>query len=201
MLVTEDGMLTGAISGGCLEGDALRKALQVMQQQKPVLVTYDTTDEDDAKLGVQLGCNGIVHILIEPVKDAPRNAVQLLKNIAAKRQDAVIATLFSLQDKKYIQAGTYALLTEDQTPQADLPGALLSDMQFVLAGKKSTIQQYGDADVLIEYVPPAISLLIFGAGNDALPLVQMASVLGWNITVADGRPAMPQRQDFRWRNR
>jgi len=58
MLVTEDGKLTGAISGGCLEGDALRKAQMVMLQKKPMLVTYDTTDEDDAKLGVGLGCNG-----------------------------------------------------------------------------------------------------------------------------------------------
>ena len=27
MLITDEGQLTGAISGGCLEGDALRKAL------------------------------------------------------------------------------------------------------------------------------------------------------------------------------
>ena len=47
MLVTQDGRLTGAISGGCLEGDALRKAQTVIFQQKPMLVTYDTTDEDD----------------------------------------------------------------------------------------------------------------------------------------------------------
>ena len=33
MLVTEDGQLTGAISGGCLEGDALRKALLAITQQ------------------------------------------------------------------------------------------------------------------------------------------------------------------------
>src|SRR5215207_9247349 len=65
MLVTEDGQLTGAISGGCLEGDALRKAQLVITQQHPMLVTYDTTDEDDAKLGVGLGCNGIIHILFE----------------------------------------------------------------------------------------------------------------------------------------
>src|ERR671921_513250 len=67
MLITEDGQLIGAISGGCLEGDALRKAQLVMVQQKPMLVTYDTTDDDDAKLGVGLGCNGIISILIEPV--------------------------------------------------------------------------------------------------------------------------------------
>jgi len=42
MLITEDGQLTGAISGGCLEGDALRKARMVILQQEPLLVTYDT---------------------------------------------------------------------------------------------------------------------------------------------------------------
>src|SRR5205085_6370052 len=114
MLVTDDGMLTGAISGGCLEGDALRKALLVMQQQKPMLATYDTTDEDDAKLGVQLGCNGIVHILIEPINTADdNNPIELLKNVTAKRRNAVIATMFSLQNRKAEQPGTCMLLTEE----------------------------------------------------------------------------------------
>ena len=56
MLVTDDGQLTGAISGGCLEGDALRKALYAINQQKNKLVTYDTTGEDDVQFGVELGC-------------------------------------------------------------------------------------------------------------------------------------------------
>jgi len=72
MLITETGQLTGAISGGCLEGDALRKALSAMAQQQPMLVTYDTNDEDDAKLGLGLGCNGIIHILIEPINAAEK---------------------------------------------------------------------------------------------------------------------------------
>src|ERR1700761_9550964 len=69
MLVTDDGLLTGAISGGCLEGDALRKALYAIKQKKNNLVTYDTTGEDDLQFGVQLGCNGIVQILFEPIDD------------------------------------------------------------------------------------------------------------------------------------
>src|ERR1700759_2317389 len=80
MLVTEDGQLTGAISGGCLEGDALRKALYAINQQQKKLVTYDTTDEDDITFGIQLGCNGIVHILFEPIDDTrPYNPIQLLR--------------------------------------------------------------------------------------------------------------------------
>ncbi len=68
MLITEDGKITGAISGGCLEGDALRKALLAMAQNKNKLEIYDTTGEDDATLGIQLGCNGIVYILFEPLQ-------------------------------------------------------------------------------------------------------------------------------------
>ena len=55
MLVTEDGEVTGAISGGCLEGDALRKALFAMATGRNNIVTYDTSDEDDVQFGVQLG--------------------------------------------------------------------------------------------------------------------------------------------------
>src|ERR1700753_4311715 len=82
MLVTEDGQLTGAISGGCLEGDALRKALYAINQQQNKLVTYDTTDEDDVQFGVQLGCNGIVHILFEPVDETRAyHPIRLLREL------------------------------------------------------------------------------------------------------------------------
>src|SRR5215467_6810937 len=100
MLVTEDGQLTGAISGGCLEGDALRKAQLVMSRHQPMLVTYDTTDEDDAKLGIGLGCEGIIHIMIEPIDvNNPANPIQMLKSALAQRQHSVLVTLFSLHDR------------------------------------------------------------------------------------------------------
>src|SRR5687767_11151298 len=67
MLLEDNGRLTGSISGGCLEGDALRKASLAMVQNQNKLVTYNTLDEDDIEFGVQLGCNGIVHILFEPI--------------------------------------------------------------------------------------------------------------------------------------
>jgi len=39
MLISEDGQLTGAISGKCLEGNALRKARLVILQLKALLIT------------------------------------------------------------------------------------------------------------------------------------------------------------------
>jgi xanthine/CO dehydrogenase XdhC/CoxF family maturation factor len=204
MLVAEDGKLTGAISGGCLEGDALRKAQMVMVQNKPMLVTYDTTDEDDAKLGVGLGCNGIISILIEPLdKKDPNNAIELLKAFLSKRQKAVLVTLFSL-DKKMPQQGTCVLLTEDgkiksTVADEDLQNTLLNDAQKALINQASQIKIYNAKNALtgfIEVLQPAVSLVIFGAGNDTIPLVQMARVLGWETTVADGRPNYATRERF-----
>src|SRR6201747_886106 len=106
MLITENGQLTGAISGGCLEGDALRKARMGILQQEPLLVTYDTMDDDDAKLGVGLGCNGIIHILIEPINDGQTNPITLLRSVMSSNGYSVLVTVFSVDDRKAPQPGS-----------------------------------------------------------------------------------------------
>jgi xanthine dehydrogenase accessory factor len=204
MLITEDGELTGAISGGCLEGDALRKARLAMAQQKPMLVTYDTMDDDDAKLGVGLGCNGIIHILIEPVHAGDKtNPLALIKQVLSKRQSAVLVTLFSLQDRKAVQPGTCFMLTEDGRSSGNLIDGQLkdtisNDAVEVLKTAASATKTYvteTEFTGFVELVKPAVSLVIIGAGNDAIPLTQMAAILGWETTVVDGRPnyALPER--------
>ena len=198
MLVTDDGMLTGAISGGCLEGDALRKALLVMNQQRSMLVTYDTTDEDDAKLGTGLGCNGIIQVLIEPIdpKD-PLNAVEMIRKVVKKRQSTILVTLFSLTDKKETQPGTSFLLEEDETLSKNLSNKdprfdfIVSDAKSALQNKRSLFKSYceneSELTAFIEYRQPQISLVIIGAGNDARPLAAMADIIGWQVSVIDGR--------------
>ena len=204
MLVTDDGKLTGAISGGCLEGDALRKAQLVMVQKKPMLVTYDTTDEDDASLGVGLGCHGIISILIEPIiATDENNPIALLRTVLAQREPAVIVTLFSMGQKS-AQIGTCLLVTGDgavknTVEDAELSKTLLEDAMSVITTGTSVTKMYPAQNPLtafIEMVHPAVSLVIFGAGNDAIPLVQMAEMLGWETTVVDGRPSYATRQRF-----
>jgi len=196
MLITDDGQLTGAISGGCLEGDALRKARLVMAQNKPMLVMYDTTDDDDAKFGVGLGCNGIIHILIEPIFTGKQNnPINLFKLFLSKRQPVVLVTLFSLNDKQAAQPGTCLILTDNEELRGSFPDliikdALLANAKDVLKNGNSVTKTYLYGDkftCFIELLQPTVSLIIFGAGNDAIPLVQLAHVLGWRITLIDGR--------------
>ncbi|WP_426670221.1 XdhC family protein [Mucilaginibacter sp. McL0603] len=203
MLITEDGLLTGAISGGCLEGDALRKARMVILQQESLLVTYDTMDDDDAKLGVGLGCNGIIHILIEPINDHSKNPIALLKKIIENRGNAVLVTLFSIEDRKAPQPGTCLFLSENDlifngSDNANYHPALIDDAKKVLENQRSETMNYTYGAVytgFVEHIKPLVSLVVIGAGNDAIPLTKIAAVLGWNITVIDGRHnyAVPER--------
>ena len=206
MLITEEGQLTGAISGGCLEGDALRKALLVMTQQKPMLVTYDTMDDDDAKFGVGLGCNGIIQVLIEPINSHQVNhPIHLLQAASDERQQAVLATLFSLDNKKDPQQGTCLLVKAGgqlKELKADIPlkDLILADAANALLNQASLFKNYiaGTIQItaFIELIKPPVSLVIVGAGNDVMPLAEMAGILGWDTTIVDGRSTHARAERF-----
>ena len=204
MLIEDDGQLTGAISGGCLEGDALRKALLVMTEKRSRLVTYDTMDDDDAKFGVGLGCNGIIQVLIEPIDISnPDNPIQYLKKVNEKRQTAALVTLFSLQDRKGPQYGTCLLLKEDGGLVQHVPvlkEVLHADANEVLINQSSSFKNYTSDDhnitAFIEVIKPPVSIIIIGAGNDVVPLVNMADILGWETTVVDGRANYAKQERF-----
>ena len=66
MLISETGDWWGGISGGCLEGDMLKKAQYSMMNQSIQMVQYDTREDDPFELGVGLGCNGLIDIMIIP---------------------------------------------------------------------------------------------------------------------------------------
>lgn len=189
MLVTEDGTITGAISGGCLEGDARRKALLALRQNTNKLISYDSTDESDAEMGVQLGCNGIVHILFEPL--FAENGQNVLEQIAANYNpgsETFLVTHFAREGAGGTQCMQHvqALPQDLQTTLGNMPAgqhvAIVDDKH---AGKR-----------LVQRVPPVLQLIIAGAGNDAIPLHKLATELGWRVAIGDGRPAYATQKRF-----
>ncbi|OOG73680.1 XdhC family protein [Algoriphagus sp. A40] len=198
MLVTEEGNLTGAISGGCLEGDALRKAQAVIFQQKSMLVTYDTTDEDDQKFGVGLGCNGIIHVLIEPIDFSDsQNPIELAKTALSDRQTSLLLTLFSIKHSKSEQIGTVLLEKGDlkmgnwemKIEKSELLELIKAETeQFEGASNEiRTYQAQDDISIFFEVIRPTPRILLFGAGNDTIPLAKIAEILGFELVLIDGR--------------
>lgn len=192
MLMLDNGRWVGSISGGCLEGDALRKSRKVIMSNEPQTVTYDTTDDDDNKLGIGLGCNGIIDILIEPIDPkAEHNPIKQIESFLEYKNYGVVATVFESTDNETIKVGDKAILMPDgniySTNTTGLTQLLNEDLASILNSRKSETKSYssGKVKVFFEVIQPGINLLIFGGGFDAKPVTELANVLGWNVTVSD----------------
>lgn len=180
MLISPDGGHIGTISGGCLEGDVARKAAWWTANGQPILRVYDTMSDDDAAWEFGLGCNGVIHVLLEPLaRPGTRALLAHLNGCQTVRRETVVATVIRSDGSQYQQG--------DHFFGSAMPRELGAHAAGVSECRRSRLLHLPDADVFLEYVAPPQRLLVLGAGHDALPLVNVASSLGWSITVADVR--------------
>ena len=190
MLITDDGKWVGSISGGCLEGDALRKARQVMMSNQPTTVTYDTREESNQNLGIGLGCHGVIDVLIEPIDPAnKRNSSLLFEQFIDSDQPLAMATIFRSADA----TGSKLLIDASGKRISELRDEALNEFVLpellqVFESRKSKVELYdslGETEIFFELIQPSLSLLIFGRGFDARPVSELAKSLGWNVSVTD----------------
>lgn len=191
MLIMDDGKWVGSISGGCLEGDALRKARKVMSDNVPLTVTYDTSEDSNQNLGIGLGCNGIIDVLIEPVDNSqPHDSIKLFERIISASEPVALATIFSnslyQSEKLLINKEKQTLMSFADSKMNEL---VLADLAEVFETKKSESKEYifegTPVEVFVELIQPSVSLMIFGGGFDARPVSHLAKSMGWDVTVTD----------------
>jgi len=206
MLVRQDGSTVGAISSGCLEADVAERAKRVMDSDEAVTVVYDMSSSEEDVWGLNLGCNGIIHLLLEPVTfsvDSPH--LTFLDDCMQNQRAGVVATVFRVDGELRVNVGSRLMLREDGSVSEDvknptLSSALLEDSLQALRSKRSSVKEYrfteGVAEAFIEVVRPPVPLLIFGAGTDSIPVARLAKELGWNVTLVDHRPALATKERF-----
>lgn len=193
MLVLDNGVYLGGISGGCLEGDALRRARKALAARRPSVVTYDTTREDHDQIGVGLGCNGIIDVLFTPLDPAdPANPVALLRERAYDRRLALLATLTGVDTRSEALGRTCLYESPDQWrrdfPLPDLADAVLTDVLHGLESGQTRTRLYpatdgGEVQICLEVLTPATQLVLYGANYDIYPLARIGRELGWDVVV------------------
>jgi xanthine dehydrogenase accessory factor len=202
MLIVPDGRRIGCVSGGCLEGEIVQKAWWFTESGGPVVRVYDTRSEDDAVWEFGLGCNGVVHVMLERVNTpAACELLDFLDAHRAARKPAAVATVIRTEAPSGVRVGDRLLLDESSAPVGTLCGSEMESQATLHAAaalreKKSRLAHIGTTGVFVEWIGPALSLAVFGAGHDSIPLVNFARQLGWDVTVADGRPAYAQPERF-----
>jgi xanthine/CO dehydrogenase XdhC/CoxF family maturation factor len=213
MLVAGDGRTWGTVSGGCLERDVARRArMLIPEPTKPILVCYETDDEDGgeesarpvADPGPSLGCGGRIEILIQRITPTDPGPLAALRAVVRQRSRASLATVIRVGSA--VSGAPLLRLGDDepigQITDPALHKALLAHLRRDPPGNRSfelhrcDLSVGGWADVLIEWLTPSQAIAVFADGHDVAPLVDLAKALGWHVTIIGSRPVAGLRQSF-----
>lgn len=171
-------------------------------------VSFNQAGDDELNFG--LGCNGKVHVLFERLSSAVP-LLDLIQQVRQELQPITVATLIRSNNSK-LSIGTRVKLDattlgdsrivakEDRTlPIFDSLIKILSKHKVSPKNADYVILENNDlvearlqneklkSEWLIQRLQPQPRLLICGAGNDVIPLVTMAKLQDWHVTVIDSR--------------
>ena len=196
MYVSDNGNWVGGISGGCLEGDALKRAKIAILKNESSIVVYDTTEDDPHQIGVGLGCNGRIEVLFTPINpDNENNQIQFLKNITNKREATILLQILSIKGKKKEMLGNFYSRENlsDLAKEIEIAkDEILQKIATVIHRRKSRVYTFENEkgeeyEILVELIRPKIKLVCIGDNYDVNAFMGIANELGWEIQVA-GKP-------------
>ena len=177
-VVSADGTSVGTVSGGCLDRDLASVVAEVIASGQPRLIEFDLTADEEAVWGWGIGCNGATNLLVEPA----RGAKSLVEAVRAGSP----ALLHALDGEAIGEH--LAIDAEDEAWGHELAEAAAD-------GRHRIIERDGRR-YLLELLTARSSLVVCGAGHDAVPLVKLASELGFEVTVVDERRQFLSRDRF-----
>ncbi len=172
ILIGADGSHVGSVSGGCLEAEIVRKA-RWLTRSGPAIECYSTLFDDTSDMPYGLGCGGTVYVLLEPAGTPAFTALMEALEASLLGQTCLIATTLPTEHQVFARQIT------------DADGRLLFSTAAQVSG-----------EIYHERLDPPQRLFLFGAGDDAQPMAQMAALLGWSVFVFDGRPQLAKPERF-----
>lgn len=207
MLIGENGEMLGTVSGGCLEADVLERAQRVLQTGAAEIFTYDTTGKDDSVFSLNMGCRGVIRILLEPVNNKS-DFIKVCETVLRKQEKQFAATLISTDSQPEAPIGGKIFFSEQNrfdfvnlSESLKTSTALLEIcLNFFKGNHQAQIKEYQNERSVYEFffenIKPPLNILIFGAGADALPVAEIAEKIGWRVSVVDHRAAFANKERF-----
>lgn len=162
MLITVDGAMTGAVSGGCVEKEVLRQSASVFETGTAKVITYDGR--------FRLGCEGILYILIEPFEPV-QACLEAFEGCMTRRCSFNLTSYFSTAVVASTEFGTIIDFGENE--------------KYAFSKNCTSPEKQTRSDVLTLHkkMAPCFKLIIIGAEHDAVQLCAYASLTGWDVTI------------------
>jgi xanthine/CO dehydrogenase XdhC/CoxF family maturation factor len=194
LLVSSDGRTAGTLSGGCLEADLLRRAAWSVRGGA-VVEHFSTAFDHTAEIPYGLGCGGEVDLLLEPAGTPEADALLEAVSATLRGELRVVVSCLPGTDgltRMVMDERGDVLFASDALPTEEIVDLRVAARR---AAHGSRVR-VGSYDMFVERLDAAQRVVIFGAGEDAQPVVRFAAEMGWSVVVADGRSQFAKAERF-----
>ncbi|MGB8328214.1 MAG: XdhC family protein [Steroidobacteraceae bacterium] len=203
MLIALDGEFAGLLSGGCLEGDLREHAREILSSGRPQRVRYDMRDTDDPVFGLGSGCEGAMDIIMQRVGAAQgwQPFTRLADSLQARRPDALAIVVESALEALPVGSSLVASANASIGTGGEKTSVLRRlDERTARAADESQVSWFIEASAgLRAFISPLVlppRILVLGGGPDAVPVVDLAAMMGWHVVVVDHRPVYAEAARF-----
>jgi xanthine dehydrogenase accessory factor len=195
MLVTSSGERAGTVSGGCLEAEVSRK-IRWMTEDGPKVERYRSSfDDENEGVPYGLGCGGTIWILMEAGAAVDEVMHAVCEALEHRKPSVTVSSIAphrphvtSIISQTELEHGS-----EDRVRHLGEARRALLERRAIFTA--DSVDAEVPEFVCIPVLPPP-KLHIFGAGDDAQPIVRFAAELGWDVYVADGRAHLLRSKRF-----
>ncbi len=192
MLVDEEGLVAGTIGGGLLEGQAIKKGMEVAQSGRSEFMDFTLTGKDAASAGMI--CGGSMRLYLEPIRPDNRTEVlyQLLA-IAMGCGDDMFSVVPVLAPGRRVlcrkKAATWPIPTEIACILQEKLDAGELDVPLEIS------DSMGQSFVVLPWSAPW-RLVLAGGGHVAQATAQIASQADFTVCVLDDREEFANKERF-----
>ena len=191
MALTASGKMCGSVSGGCVEGAVVEAAKQVFNSGESNLLEFGVTD--DAAWDVGLACGGTISVFVQLLNEDMFRAIR-----ASDNERLAILTVIG-GPKKLLGRQVVVSDTGDQTGSinSNLDHDTLSVARYSLEQGASKIAKLQDRiELFVEVVSAPLTLILIGGVHIAIPLSEMAKMIGYRTIVIDPRRSFGSKDRF-----
>ena len=211
MAVNQRGEVSGAVSGGCVEGAVVEVATEVLAGAGPRLLHFGIADSEAWDVG--LPCGGEIDVFVEEVAEDPQSGARWndlptarllggagpqseFARIAAEGRRAALVTIIDGRE-----VGRRLLVREDASRSGSLGSAELEDAGAEAAAElmwheRSEAREVGEARLFVDVTAPSPRLVVFGAVDYTAALSRLGRAAGWRPYVCDPRSQFATRERF-----
>jgi xanthine dehydrogenase accessory factor len=186
MLYLQDNTHIGLLSGGCLENDLALRTEEIITEQQSRMIVYDMKSDDDITFGLGNGCNGKISILLEYVDANLEKHLKQVDKYLNKRLPVLhikkLSHLNTVQEYIFISSHHDRFGEWHADDLLEIYRDVINDT-FREGLFVKNLERY-----FVQAFYPKPRLIIFGAGPDVRPLVELAAKTGFYTIVTDWRP-------------